>query len=322
MNRTIIFGTPLGTCNFILAEDEVTDFMEIGEGNVGAYDAEGQPIDKDSNTIVDGGIQFVGGRGPNLHPAATPVLGMRGATFKVAYPKDGSKFKGILLLDSNVDATKEGVWSILLASVEDPIRNSRYKWNTDVYTDGTKSLTQVADEVVALFNTQNKKNLGVTATRSTYTPKGGSDTPCIIFAADDFNSWTIIPSNNLLGCPLVTKATADVETDISIGYKPFLDAEFVLNKIRENAAEEGFENIYGNLSELYPGYNNPQLYSWYAQVSMRTYYPKDFATVDEPLWQVTDLYIPYDRSEVNPGDEDEKNLALKQILGVLNKAKV
>jgi hypothetical protein len=321
MNRTIILGTPLGVCNFKVAAEEVIDFMNIGEGNVAAYDAEGNPIDKDSNTILNGGIQFVGGRGSKLHPAATPILGMRGAQFKIMYPKEGSKFKAILLL-TNIDVTKEGVWSILLASIEDPIRNSRYKWNTDVYTDGTKSLEQVADEVVALFNTQNKKNLGVTATRGVYTPKGGQSTPCIKFEADDFNAWAIIPSNNLLYAPLVTAATADEEDDISVGYKPVLDAEFVLNKFRENAAEEGFENIYGDLSEMYPGYNNPQLYSWYALVHMRTYSPKDFATVDEPLWQITDLYIPYDRTEAKPGDDVDKNVALKQIIGVLNKAKI
>ncbi|KAA6361235.1 MAG: hypothetical protein EZS28_043238, partial [Streblomastix strix] len=276
-------------------------------------------LNSDTQSILDGGIQIVGGRTPNLHPLTSGILGMRGATIKVSYPKPGSKFKGILLLD-DVDVAKEGVWSILLATIEEHTPNQRDKWNTDIYTDGTKTLAKVAQEVVDLFNTQNKNNLGVTATFGTYTPKGGSSTPAIIFTADDYNAWTIIPSNNLLSCTVVTAATAFAPEDISLGYKPFLDNAYVLDKIRQNAAEEGFENIGGNLSELYPGYNNPALFTQYALIHIRSYYPKTGgATVDEALWQITDLYIPYEDEAV---PDDGKNAALKSILKVLNKAKV
>jgi hypothetical protein len=322
MNRTIILGTPLGTCNYVFDEGSETtyqDFMNIGEGNVSIYDIDGIPVKPDAQSILDGGIQIVGGRNKNLHPLTTGILGMRGATIKVAYPKAGSKFKGIILLDK-VDAVKEGVWSILLATIEQHTPNQRDKWNTDVYTDGTKTIAEVAQAVVDLFNAQNKKNLGVTATFGNYTPSGGASTPAIFFEADDYNAWTVIPSNNLLDSTIINKDNAAEDTDIAVGYKPYLDAAFVLDKIRENAAEEGFENIGGNLSELYPGYNNPALFNQYAQVHIRSYYPKTGgATVDEALWQITDLYIPYEDEATG---SNEANLALKTILAILNKAKV
>jgi hypothetical protein len=317
MNRTIILGTPAGDCTFVSGTQ---DYMAIGDGNVSVFDVDGKPIARDASSILEGGIQIVGGRGTDIHPAATPVLGIRGATFKVGYPKAGSKFKTILMLD-NVDATKEGVWSVLLATTEDPVWNQRTKWNTDIYTDGTKTIEQVAKEVVALFNTQNSKNLGVKAEYGTYEPKaGGGARPCIKFEADNYNSWVIIPSNNLLYAPVLTSATAAETTDVTAGYKPFLDREYVKDLLKVTAADEGYENVYGDLSELYPGYNNPQLYSVYAMITIRSYYAKSFATVDEPLFQITNLLFPYDSTETTA--DPAKNVALKSVLDILNKARV
>jgi hypothetical protein len=117
----------------------------------------------------------------------------------------------------------------------------------------------------------------------------------------------------------LTKDTAAAETDVTPGYKPFLDKEFVKDLLKTTAGDEGFENVGGDLSELYPGYNFPQLFTQYAMIAIRSYYPKTFATVDEPLWQNTNLLLPYvDESEANP----EVNVALKAILSVLNKARV
>jgi hypothetical protein len=285
MNRTILLGMPNGTVTYDDGTgDKGPQWHAVKEGAVCLFDKDTNPILPNQTTIRDGGIYIVGGAVPDFHPQFTPLLGSSGMSIRVGYPKEGKHFSATIVL-KNVDPTEKGVASFTVASRDVPVRNKRWKWSVDIAWDGKGTLVDLANALITAWNNSFSKQLDIIADRTLITIDG-SQYPAVRLrgVGKNYYNFAVIPSGLTIHSVLYNIVT---------GLKPVLYKEQVLELLRRNAADRGMEYPDKDWSEMYPGYNDTLIYEKYACIYLRTYTPKEFATVDEALWTNTQILFPY-----------------------------
>lgn len=250
-------------------------FDPIAAGNAGkvaicALSAPGTGV----STAISEDFKVVLGRGANTMPFTIDEVNYKSLKVEKAAPKAGAHYSLVLNGDDADALTENEIYDFVIV-LKGKHFNER---NTYTFSYKAKSGDDAKDllDAFGAFITGNKDGLKLTVT-------DGTDK--ITLGGIDYEDYEI----------KFEGATSSVITKGSEthGAVPTLDADYVKDLIQNSVSGKGFNYLYGEGKDIYPGYPEAIATGTYYMYTLRFAVPRASAkTVDEVVNQLVHIIVP------------------------------
>lgn len=240
-------------------EDGALAFVNISDGTLIA-----------SQDDIKGNFSVICGRGDNKMLINFPEVDIKSLTVAKASYEAGTNFQATI----TVPTTEKGIEYTVIVTKLGTVFNERSNWTFTSLAKGTIA-ADVAKDIVDQINA-NTSNLGVTATNS-----GGSIT---IKGVETGIGFKVLGADGLMGIE---------PTSVTEAKKAVLDKAYIQDLASRCAAGKGFNYLYGDGKEIYPGYPEVVSEDQYTLYSLRFAVPRASTKQrDEVVYQTLHIAVP------------------------------
>ncbi|MCQ2971686.1 MAG: hypothetical protein MJ209_00070 [archaeon] len=261
--KDVAMATPRTGYDSVVA----TDLNSIAEGSFVILNEHEQFVSSEAGLSFAKASRFVIGTAQGA--VVVPEVKLKNARITIAEPAEGVKFSATIAID---EVFPDEEYCFILVK-KGTVANEHYK---KTFTTASKSNrpADVINALVADINNQSKYT-GITAKKVSNTIQ--------LSAVNGYDDYAVVCTDQLKGATVTTVNAK----------KPILDKEYVINLIKECAADSGFRHTGMEAEKLYPGmYPELDADSYYL-LSCTFFTERESAKpTDEKVNQITHILIP------------------------------